>query len=42
MIDPGEDGPFRPTLNRLKKKIAQIFPTIGPAITTGFIRMYGK
>ena len=42
IIDPGLAGPFNPQLNNVKNAIAQIFPTIGAIITTGFIKIYGK
>ena len=42
MIDPGEAGPFRPQPVMRNHVIAQMFPTIGAMITTGFISTYGK
>ena len=38
MIEPGEDGPFRPHPVRENHVMAQIFPMIGAMITTGFIK----
>ena len=40
--DPGEAGPISPQPVRLNHVIAQMFPTIGASITTGFINTYGK
>ena len=42
MMEPGEAGPFRPHPVTVNQVIAAMFPTIGPIMTAGFIRMYGK
>ena len=42
MMEPGEEGPFRPQPVSMKNAMAHMFPTIGAMMTTGFISMYGK
>ena len=41
-IEPGLAGPIKPAFITMNQKIAQKLPTIGPIITSGFAKTYGK
>ena len=41
-MDPGLAGPINPAPIIMNQKIAQKLPTIGPIITSGFAKTYGK
>lgn len=41
-MEPGLAGPINPAPIIMNQKIAQKFPTIGPIITSGLAKTYGK